>query len=101
MPDGQAHADDEFDVIDPTALDDAIRRLEAGEPVPEHGIDLGGGCIARPDGPMGQQGLLQRLKGHRQLIRLARNRTVVSDTPPVLTVCEDVRALLEAVRGAG
>lgn len=101
MPDGHAHGEDEFDVIDPAALDEAIRRLEAGEPVPDVGIDLGGGCIAQPDGPLGRDGLIQRLKGHRQLVQLARNRTVLAASAQPVTVSDDVRSLLDAVRRAG
>ncbi|MEM7768248.1 MAG: hypothetical protein AAF253_12285 [Pseudomonadota bacterium] len=101
MPDGHAYGEDDFDVIDPAALDEAIRSLEAGEPIPDGGIDLGGGCFARPDGPNGAPGLLQRLTGHRMLLQLARNRTVLTGGGATVTVNEDVKSLLDAVRKAG
>ncbi|MEM0984722.1 MAG: hypothetical protein AAGJ32_00600 [Pseudomonadota bacterium] len=101
MPDGQTHGDEDFDVIDQDALDHAIRTLEQGAPVPDVGIDLGGGCFARADGSLGKEGLLQRLKGHRQMLQIARNRTVLGSGMTSLTVDGSVKSLLDAVRKAG
>jgi len=101
LADGHTSGVEDFDVIDAAALDEVIRKLEAGEPAPEFGIDLGGGCIARADGENGTAGLLQRLKGHRQLLRIAQSRTVLGTggEPPI--VDPFVQSLLDAVKKAG
>ncbi|MEO0753441.1 MAG: hypothetical protein AAFY85_01455 [Pseudomonadota bacterium] len=102
MADGQPHGGGEdFDVIDPASLDEIIRQIEAGQPVPGYGIDLGGGCIARADGPGGERGLLQRLKGHRLLLRIAASGTVLEPGEETPAVMPEVKSLLDAVRKAG
>ncbi|WP_340692294.1 hypothetical protein [Hyphomonas sp.] len=52
------------------SLDEAISRLEAGQ---GDGVivDLGGGRTAVADGHRGDDGLLQRLRGHRMMVALA------------------------------
>jgi len=51
-------------------LDEAITRLEAGQ---GDGVvvDLGDGRTATADGHRGNDGLLQRLRGHRMMVALA------------------------------
>jgi hypothetical protein len=51
-------------------LDEAITRLEAGQ---GDGlvVDLGDGRTAIADGHRGDDGLLQRLRGHRMMVALA------------------------------
>ena len=51
-------------------LDEAITRLEAGQ---GDGlvVDLGNGRTAVADGHRGDDGLLQRLRGHRMMVALA------------------------------
>ena len=100
MADGQAHDTDAFGVDDPASIDEAIRELEAGKRVGPAGVDLGGGCIARPDGPGGTAGLLQRLKAHRKLLALAQSGEAPKSVQFEVTVTPEVKSLLDAVKNA-
>ncbi len=64
----------------PVALAAGIAILESGGPCQGLEVTLGGGCIARADGPLGRAGLLQRLVGHRLLLAFA------ADGPPECAV---------------
>lgn len=82
----------------PLGLDEAIRMLEAGEGQ-EVIVDLGDGRMARADGPRGNEGLLQRLRGHKMMIALASGRADLSRfsaAPGLLTVAPAVQEILDA-----
>ncbi|MFN3607680.1 MAG: hypothetical protein ACK4Y9_01325 [Hyphomonas sp.] len=81
-----------------TSLDEAIRKLEtgAGEGV---AVDLGSGRIARADSPRGDEGLLQRLRGHKMLLALASGGVDLSRLKGgarELQVAPAVREILDA-----
>ncbi|PKP82880.1 MAG: hypothetical protein CVT79_02200 [Alphaproteobacteria bacterium HGW-Alphaproteobacteria-18] len=81
-----------------TSLEDAIRRLEtgAGEGL---SVDLGSGRVARADSPRGDEGLLQRLRGHKMLLALASGGADLSrlkGMPRELLVAPAVREILDA-----
>lgn len=91
----QSHAPQAEAVI---GLDEAISRLEAGA---GEGccVDLGGGRIARADSPRGQEGLLQRLRGHKMLLAIASGNVDISRLkalPGEITVAPAVREILDA-----
>ncbi|HPF21858.1 MAG: hypothetical protein R3C08_01235 [Hyphomonas sp.] len=82
----------------PLGLDEAIRRLEAGEGQ-DICVDLGGGRLARADGPRGTEGLLQRLRGHKMMIALASGAADLSRfsvAPRSLIVAPAVQEILDA-----
>ncbi|NBC20312.1 MAG: hypothetical protein GVY06_04600 [Alphaproteobacteria bacterium] len=83
------------------ALDEAIERLEAGHPAGEMTVDLGHGRFARADGPHGDKGLLQRLRGHRLLMAMAED---VAGLPgpgdDAASMSDEVSELLDAVKKA-
>lgn len=62
-------------------LDEAITRLEAGQ---GDGlvVDLGNGRTAIADGHRGDDGLLQRLRGHRMMVALASGAADLSQFSP-------------------
>ncbi len=81
-----------------TGLEEAIGRLEAGKGE-GLAVDLGGGRIARADSPRGDEGLLQRLRGHRMLLALASGSADLSrlkTMPGDLQVAPAVREILDA-----
>lgn len=53
----------------------AISMIEAGDASDTLVVDLGEGVIARAEGRLGLQGLLQRLRGHRMLMAMAHAET--------------------------
>jgi hypothetical protein len=80
------------------SLDEAISRLEAGK---GDGIivDLGDGRWATADGHRGDEGLLQRLRGHRMMVALASGTadlTPFSASPGVIKVAPLVQEILDA-----
>ena len=81
--------------------DEAIERLEAGKEVDGIVVDLGKGVLARPDGPLGAVGLLQRLKAFKLLKSMAKTpcRTLASSAEQVRPD-PHVKALLDAVAKA-
>ncbi|MBY9065523.1 hypothetical protein K1X12_01350 [Hyphomonas sp. WL0036] len=81
-----------------TSLEDAIRKLEAGAGE-GLAVDLGNGRIARADSPRGNEGLLQRLRGHKMLLALASGGADLSRLKPVpgdVQVAPSVREILDA-----
>lgn len=81
-----------------TSLEEAIRKLEAGA---GEGltVDLGSGRVARADSPRGDEGLLQRLRGHKMLLALASGGVDLSrlkGMPRELQVAPAVREILDA-----
>ena len=81
-----------------TSLEEAIRRLEQGGP-DGVAVDLGDGRVARADSPRGNEGLLQRLRGHRMLMLLAVNGADLSrmkSLPADVQVAPAVRDILDA-----
>ncbi|WP_162786366.1 hypothetical protein [Hyphomonas sp. CACIAM 19H1] len=81
-----------------TGLEEAIGKLEAGAGA-GLAVDLGGGRIARADSPRGEEGLLQRLRGHRMLLALASGKADLSrlkSMPGDLQVAPAVREILDA-----
>jgi hypothetical protein len=79
-------------------LDEAIRRIEAGQGDGLR-VDLGGGRFASADTPRGADGLLQRLRGHKMLTALAEGGADLSRfKPPAtdVTVAPAVREILDA-----
>lgn len=81
-----------------TGLEDAIRKLEAGA-ADGLAVDLGNGRIARADSPRGNEGLLQRLRGHKMLLALASGGADLSRLkamPHELQVAPAVREILDA-----
>ena len=80
------------------ALDEAIRLLEAGEGQ-DITVDLGDGRLARADGPRGNDGLLQRLRGHKMMLALASGTADLSRfsaAPRSLTIAPGVQEILDA-----
>lgn len=79
----------------PVPLDDAIALLEAGK---GEGlvVDLGNGRTAMADGHRGDEGLLQRLRGHRMMLSLAAGGTdlsrfaAMSDTVIVAPLVQEI-----------
>lgn len=81
-----------------SSVEDAIRRLENGGG-DGLAVDLGGGRVARADSPRGNEGLLQRLRGHRMLMALASggvDLTRLSTLPADVQVAPAVREILDA-----
>jgi len=81
-----------------TGLEEAIRKLEAGSGE-GLAVDLGNGRIARADSPRGNEGLLQRLRGHRMLMALASGGADLSRLkagPCEVQVAPAVREILDA-----
>lgn len=81
-----------------TSLEEAIRRLEAGAGE-GLAVDLGSGRVARADSPRGNEGLLQRLRGHKMLLALASGGVDLSrlkGMPRELQVAPAVREILDA-----
>lgn len=79
-------------------VDEAISRLEAGAGAGLV-VDLGGGRLARADGHRGQEGLLQRLRGHRMLLALASGAadlTRFQGAPGELRIAPEVQDILDA-----
>lgn len=81
-----------------STLEEAIRQLEAGggEGL---AVDLGGGRVARADSPRGDEGLLQRLRGHRMLIALSSSGADLArlkTLPTAVQVAPAVREILDA-----
>ncbi|KCZ90766.1 hypothetical protein [Hyphomonas johnsonii] len=79
-------------------LDEAISRLEAGK---GEGVvvDLGEGRTAVADGHRGDDGLLQRLRGHRMLVALASGAADLSQfstSPGTVNVAPLVQEILDA-----
>lgn len=100
MPDGHSmprHIDHTQAAMD---LEAAIALLEAGKAPADLVVDLGDGRTAMADGPLGVQGLLQRLRGHRLLVALSADNTdlPISSSEEVPSVSEPVRELLDVVR---
>ncbi len=82
-------------------LEEAIARLESGEAAGDMQVDLGDGRIAQADGPNGEPGLLQRLRGHRLLLAMSEDIAVLpGPTDDIMIVSNDVRELLDAVKKA-
>ena len=82
-------------------LDEAIASIEADACPDGVQVDLGGGLIARADGPMGLGGLLQRLRAHKVLMALARMPSGSSATPMRTFSADmhpDVAIILDALR---
>ena len=82
----------------PLGLEEAIRLLEAGE-APDLTVDHGDGRLARADGPRGNEGLLQRLRGHKMMLALASGTADLSRfsaAPGSLTVAPAVQEILDA-----
>lgn len=85
----------------PVDLDTAIRMIEAGDASDTLSVDLGEGCIARADGRLGLQGLLQRLRGHRALTTMAYSEgggSVHAMRPGVPDMHPDVVEILDALK---
>lgn len=81
-----------------TSLEDAIRKLEAGAGE-GLAVDLGSGRVARADSPRGNEGLLQRLRGHKMLLALASGGADLSrlkSAPCDVQVAPAVREILDA-----
>ncbi len=81
-----------------TGLEEAIGKLEAGAGA-GLAVDLGGGRIARADSPRGDEGLLQRLRGHKMLLALASGHADLSRLKAQsgdLQVAPAVREILDA-----
>ncbi|MFN4183900.1 MAG: hypothetical protein ACK4M6_03885 [Hyphomonas sp.] len=81
-----------------TSVEDAIGKLEAGAGE-GLAVDLGSGRIARADSPRGDEGLLQRLRGHKMLLAIASGGVDISRLkamPGELQVAPAVREILDA-----
>lgn len=81
-----------------TSLEEAIRKLEAGG-AGDLSVDLGSGRVARADSPRGEEGLLQRLRGHKMLMALASGGADLSrlrTMPGEVQVAPAVREILDA-----
>lgn len=79
-------------------LEEAIRQLEAGTGE-GLAVDLGSGRVARADSPRGEEGLLQRLRGHKMLLALASGGADLSrlkGMPREVQVAPAVREILDA-----
>lgn len=86
------------DLPEVVGVDEAIRRIEAGQGEGLR-VDLGGGRFASADTPRGADGLLQRLRGHKMLTALAEGGGDLSRfKPPAtdVTVSPAVREILDA-----
>ncbi len=87
-----------LDAAPAVSIDEAIRRLEAGQGEGLR-VDLGGGRYAAADTPRGADGLLQRLRGHKLLTALAEGGADLSRLKPPsteVTVAPEVREILDA-----
>lgn len=98
MADGSAMRINPIQESQAIGLDEAISRLEAGK---GEGlvVDLGDGRFATADGHRGDDGLLQRLRGHRMLLALASGAADLSrfeTTPDTLTIAPLVQEILDA-----
>lgn len=81
-----------------SSLEDAIRRLENGGG-DGLAVDLGSGRVARADSPRGNEGLLQRLRGHRMLMALSSSGgdlARMNALPTEVQVAPAVREILDA-----
>ncbi|MCA8902831.1 MAG: hypothetical protein KDA53_16455 [Hyphomonas sp.] len=79
-------------------LDEAIRVLEAGAG-DDITVDLGDGRIARSEGARGNEGLLQRLRGHKMMLALASGAADLSRFSAAsrsLVVAPAVQEILDA-----
>ena len=86
------------DAAPAVSIDEAIRRLEAGQGEGLR-VDLGGGRFATADTPRGTDGLLQRLRGHKLLTAFADGAADLSRLKPPSTevsVAPAVREILDA-----
>lgn len=97
MPDGSMMRTNPFQGSQTIGLDEAIRRLEAGD---GDGlvVDLGDGRFATADGHRGAEGLLQRLRGHRMMLALASGAADLSRfeaAPDTLIVAPLVQEILD------
>ena len=98
MPDGNQMQARTLRAEAVTGLDEAIRKLEAGTG-DGLAVDLGSGRVARADSPRGQEGLLQRLRGHKMLLALASGGADLSRLKGMtreLQVAPAVREILDA-----
>ncbi len=81
-----------------SSLEEAIRQLETGNG-DDLAVDLGSGRVARADSPRGNEGLLQRLRGHRMLMALANGGADLArlkSLPADVQVAPAVREILDA-----
>lgn len=98
MPDGSLMRAHPLPETSPISLDEAIKRLEAGQ---GNGliVDLGNGRVASADGHRGDEGLLQRLRGHRMMLALAAGTVDLSrfeTAPDQVSVAPLVQEILDA-----
>lgn len=90
-------------VMAPLDLDAAIALLEAGKGA-GLAVDLGNGRLARANGVRGDEGLLQRLRGHRLILALASGEADLSrfsEAVRPLVIAPEVQDILDAIVSRG
>ena len=99
MADGATHLHFSSDTV-AVDIDTAITMIEAGDASATLLVDLGDGSVARADGYLGLQGLLQRLRGHRKLVAMANSgeaNEVIAMRSGKPDMHPDVAAILDAL----
>ncbi len=85
-------------------LDAAIALLETDSAPDTICVDIGHGTLLRANGPKGQQGLLQRLRGHRMILALSSGELAQSVVPMRSgkpDMHPDVAEILDALKDQG
>jgi hypothetical protein len=85
------------------SLDDAIVLLEAGQGAGLI-VDLGHGRLARASGMRGDEGLLQRLRGHKLILALASGQADLSHfsgSARPLVIAPEVQDIIDAIVSRG
>ncbi len=89
------------DQRDPVGVKLAIELIEAGKADEALVVDLGDGVLARANGRLGLQGLLQRLRGYRLVQTLANAdapEEIVSLRSDAPEMHPDVAIILDALK---
>jgi hypothetical protein len=87
----------------PHSLNEAIALLEAGQGAGLI-VDLGGGRLARADTMRGEEGLLQRLRGHKMILALASGAadlTRYSNESRPLQIAPEVQDIVDVIISRG
>ncbi len=90
-------------VIAALDIDEAIALLEAGKGAGLV-VDLGNGRLARANGVRGDDGLLQRLRGHKLILALASGNADLSrfsDSAQPLVIAPEVQDIIDAIVSRG
>ncbi len=85
----------------PLEVEEAIGLIQSGDATENICVNLGGGVLARANGHLGLQGLLQRLRGHKLIEAMATAKSgdqVVTMRPDLPDMHPQVAEILDALK---